>query len=210
MATWCLPAATGAKPLADPLLRPGRARHAGGQRHGARDRPRRLRGDGAAVSRARCRAGRTSSERRPRTETAPRGTAPDRCKACPVIMSASRRPVAGPSVSPQCACPIASHRPACPGARPITGRESGKHGRLPIQVLSSARSPSGNNARARGISAVELHRRRRRIARGKLGAGGEADALLHRRDQVAVIDIDHRPRQCRIAVARGNAGDSRA
>ena len=38
--------------------------------------------------------------------------------------------------------------PFKPGARPITGRESGKHGRQPSQVVASARSPSGNNSRA--------------------------------------------------------------
>ena len=39
---------------------------------------------------------------------------------------------------------------------------------------------------------VELHRRRRGIARGELRPGGEPDALLHRREAVAVLDIDHR------------------
>ena len=48
-------------------------------------------------------------------------------------------------------CPTASHSPDSFGTRPITGRESGKHGRLPIQVLSSACSPNGNSSRARGI-----------------------------------------------------------
>src|ERR1039458_8720476 len=43
----------------------------------------------------------------------------------PVIISAIMRPVAGPSVSPQWAWPMASHNPLKPGARPITGRESG-------------------------------------------------------------------------------------
>ena len=56
----------------------------------------------------------------------------------PVIMSAISRPVTGPSVSPQWAWPKASHRPACPGARPITGSESGKFGRAPSQGSSSA------------------------------------------------------------------------
>ncbi len=48
---------------------------------------------------------------------------------------------------------------------------------------------------------VELHRRRRRIARGKLGAGGETNALRHRRDQIARLGVDHRPRQRRVALA---------
>ena len=130
--------------------------------------------------------------------------------ASPAIISAIMRPVAGPSVRPQCAWPTASQRPAWPGAGPITGRESGKAGRLPSQVLSSARSPSGNSSRAFGRIAVELHRRRRRVARGKFDAGGHADALFHRRDHIADAGVEHRPRQRGIALRAGSAGDSRA
>ena len=63
-----------------------------------------------------------------------------------------RRPVTGPSVNPQWAWPTASHNPFCPGAGPITGRESGKHGRAPSQVRSSARAPIGKSFLACGIS----------------------------------------------------------
>ena len=37
------------------------------------------------------------------------------------------------------------------------------------------------------------------FARRKLDPGREADALLHRREAIAVLDIDHRARQRRIA-----------
>ncbi len=48
---------------------------------------------------------------------------------------------------------------------------------------------------------VELHRRRRRIARGEFGARGQPDALLHRRQAIADLGVDHRPRQRGIAGA---------
>jgi hypothetical protein len=44
-----------------------------------------------------------------------------------------------------------------------------------------------------------LHRGRRGVARGELGAGGDADALLHRHDAVAVLGVENRPREPRIA-----------
>src|SRR5215472_1542485 len=47
--------------------------------------------------------------------------------------------------------------------------------------------------------AVELDRRRRRIAIGDLEAAGEPDAPLHRRDDEAVLEIEHRPAQRSIA-----------
>ena len=115
-------------------------------------------------------------------------------------MSAIKRPVTGPSVRPQCACPIASHRPLKPGARPITGRESTKQGRLPSQVLSSARSPSGNSSRAFGISRSNCTGDGGASRAANSVAGGEANALLHRRDQIAVFGVDHRPRQRGIAL----------
>src|SRR6267154_2068331 len=61
----------------------------------------------------------------------------------PVIISASSRPDTGPSVRPQWAWPVSSQSPGWPGARPITGRESAKHGRDPIQGCASIPSPSG-------------------------------------------------------------------
>src|SRR5208282_718363 len=39
--------------------------------------------------------------------------------------------------------------------------------------------------------AIELHRRRRRIACGEFGTRGDADALLHRRQAIAVFGIEH-------------------
>src|ERR1700730_16315574 len=47
--------------------------------------------------------------------------------------------------------------------------------------------------------ALELYRRRRGIAGGEFGAGGEADALLHGRETVAVLGIEYGPRQAGIA-----------
>ena len=111
------------------------------------------------------------------------------------------RPVAGPSVRPQCAWPMASHRPGKPGARPITGRESGKHGRLPSQVSFVHALAERKQFACLRHDPVELHRRRCCIARGEFDAGGHTDSLLHRRDQVAGIGIEHRPRQRGIAVA---------
>ena len=137
------------------------------------------------------------------TETAPpRYAAGSQNGVSPAIISPSSTPVMGPSVSPQWAWPMASHMPLMPGARPMTGRESGKDGRQPSQVLSSARSPSGNNFARRRHQPVELHRRRLGVAGGDLDAGGEPDALLHRRDQIAAFDVDHRPRQRGVALAR--------
>src|SRR5262249_55489172 len=45
----------------------------------------------------------------------------------------------------------------------------------------------------------KLYRRQRGIAGGEFGAGGEADALLHRRETVAGLGIENRPRQAGIA-----------
>jgi hypothetical protein len=42
---------------------------------------------------------------------------------------------------------------------------------------------------------VELHGRRRGVARGELRAGRQPYALLHRRQRIAVIGVDDRPRQ---------------
>ena len=48
--------------------------------------------------------------------------------------------------------------------------------------------------------ALELHRRWRRVAGGELDAGGQADALLHRRQHIAVLGVEHRPGQRGIAL----------
>src|SRR5258708_13979571 len=47
--------------------------------------------------------------------------------------------------------------------------------------------------------AAELDRRRRSVAGGKFSAGGDADALLHGRNAIAVVSIENRPRQTRVA-----------
>ena len=86
--------------------------------------------------------------------------------------------------------------------RPMMGRESGKHGRQPSQVLSSARCSERKQLARLSHHAVELHRRRLGIARRELDAGGHADAHLHRRDHIADVGIEHRPRQRRVALRR--------
>ena len=39
---------------------------------------------------------------------------------------------------------------------------------------------------------IELDRRRRRVPRGKFDSGGDADPLLHRRQQITILGIEHR------------------
>jgi hypothetical protein len=95
--------------------------------------------------------------------------------------------------------PVASHKPPTPGAGPITGRESAKQGRLPIQGEASTGSPNGNSARGRH-KPPELRRARRRIAGRDLGAGRQPNPLLHRRQAIADLSIDDR------AGKRGVAG----
>ena len=167
-------AATGRQAARRSGLRAERARHAGRQCAGARHRARRLRGDGAALPGAlpswkdkfgklRMPPGKDRDRLRPSTGRwiRPPGELENRSArygagsqngVSPVIISAIMRPVAGPSVSPQCAWPMASHRPARPGARPMTGRESGKHGRAPSQVFVVARARRAETARAPSAS----------------------------------------------------------
>ena len=52
------------------------------------------------------------------------------------------------------------------------------------------------------LDPVELHRRRRRVAQRELGAGRQADALHHRRDEIADLGVDDG------AVEHGIAGDA--
>ena len=47
--------------------------------------------------------------------------------------------------------------------------------------------------------AVQLDRRRRRVAIGELPPAGEPDAAVHRRDDEAVLQVEHRPGERRIA-----------
>ena len=110
----------------------------------------------------------------------------------PVISSAMRRPVAGPSVRPQWPWPQASQRPRWRGAGAITGRESGKQGRAPSQGCASTGSPSGNSSRAAGMTRASWTGVGRRIAGGEFGAGGDADPLLHRRQAVAAFRVEYR------------------
>ena len=48
--------------------------------------------------------------------------------------------------------------------------------------------------------AIELHRRGRRVAGGELDAARHADALLHRREHVAILGIEHRAGERGIAL----------
>src|SRR5690348_23643 len=51
-----------------------------------------------------------------------------------------------------------------------------------------------------GQHPLDLDRRRRGVAMGELGAGGEPDALLHWSEAIAVIGVDDRPGQPGIAL----------
>ncbi len=164
-------------------------------RHDRRQRRKRPDGDEPAAS-SRLSADMVNRNARPQTGA---GSANG---VSPVIISASRRPVAGPSVRPWCWWPKSNHSPAWRGALPITGSMSGRHGRAPIQGFASTASPSGNSACARGSARSQLDRRRRRIAAGKLHAGGEANAAVHRRQQIAEIGIEHRMIEHGIAARR--------
>ena len=53
-----------------------------------------------------------------------------------VTSSATASPVAGASVTPSMACPLATIRLRYPGSRPMTGRPSGVIGRGPFQICT--------------------------------------------------------------------------
>ena len=88
------------------------------------------------------------------------------------------------------------------GARQITGREFGKARPRAQPRLGLDRLAERKQVARRRHHAVELHRRRRGIARGEFRAGGDADALLHRREAIAVLGIENRPAERRIALRR--------
>ena len=128
----------------------------------------------------------------------------------PLIICASSRPLTGPSVSPRCWWPKSNHRPLWRGAGPITGSMSGRQGRRPSQGAGSSRSPSGNISRAERLEQIEMGRRSGIVAAGEFGAGGEANAARHRRQQIAAFEIEHRPAERGAAAARCSACGSRA
>jgi hypothetical protein len=80
-------------------------------------------------------------------------------------------------------------QPAWPGAFPMTGNISGKHGRAPSQGFASIASPSGKQGTRPRQRLLNLDRLGRRISAGKLHAGGEPNAALHQRLQKAEIPI---------------------
>src|SRR3546814_1207577 len=49
------------------------------------------------------------------------------------MASATSLPVFAEAVRPRCPCPNANHSPWCHALSPITGKESGRQGRWPIQ-----------------------------------------------------------------------------
>ena len=78
---------------------------------------------------------------------------------------------------------------------------SGKRGRLPTHVLSSAPFAEGKQLARPRHDAVKLHRRGLSITRGESRHRSScADTLLHRRDQVTDVRVEHRTRQARIAL----------
>ena len=97
----------------------------------------------------------------------------------------------GPSVRPWCWWPKSNHSPAWRGALPITGSMSGRHGRAPIQGFASIGLAQRKQRVRLRQRPLELDRRRRRIAAGKFHAGGETNAAVHRRQQIAEIGIEH-------------------
>ena len=120
----------------------------------------------------------------------------------PVIISASSRPLTGPSVRPRCWWPKSNHRPLWRGAGPMTGSMSGRHGRRPSQGFGVA--PLGEReefARER-LQPVEMGGRGRIVAAREFGAGRQAQAARHRRDHIAVLEIEHRPAQPGVAARR--------
>src|SRR5277367_480183 len=69
---------------------------------------------------------------------------------------------------------------------------------LPSKWLRFDRLAEREQFTGRRHQALELHRRRWRIARSKFYAGGQPDALLHRRDAIAILGIEHRTAERRI------------
>src|SRR6185295_10530777 len=49
------------------------------------------------------------------------------------------------------------------------------------------------------LGAVELHRRLHAVAQREFGAGGEADAAAHRREEIAALGVEHRMVEHRLA-----------
>jgi len=111
-------------------------------------------------------------------------------------------------VSPQWAWPKASHNPACPGAWPNDGSRVRKTwpAAQPRALLLRDR-PAGKQRTRRRTQPVELRRRRRRIARGELGAGREPQPLLHRSDAIADVASTTGREKARIAAREKNGGE---
>jgi hypothetical protein len=76
------------------------------------------------------------------------------------------------------------------GARPIAGRKSGRLGRSPIQRLSSAPPTPGKIVLEVLHQQVGAMPRRRLVRRRELDGAGDAQALLHRRDEEAALGRD--------------------
>ncbi len=72
----------------------------------------------------------------------------------------------------------------------IRKARTASHPGLGLDLIAERKQAFG-----KGHQPVKLDRRRRRVARGEFGAGGEADALLHRRQHIADIRVEHRPRE---------------
>ena len=158
-ATWCSPPRPGAKPLADPVYSLSELGMV------AANVLARAIARGVYEATALPFAGALPSWKRQvraSRETAPPDKAPDRRTALsPAIISAISVPVAGPSVSPQCAWPIASHRPAGParGRSPAANREStaarrARSCRRRARRAETTRAPSASAGRTAPASAL--------------------------------------------------------
>ena len=204
--------ATGAR-AASRSRRPHRTRRRRGGVHGPRHRPRRLRSaerrrrPRAELARAvrpvnagRLKRGGVVSGGRyafPNLST-PKGDGSANGLS-PAIISAASRPLAGPSVKPRWPWPKSRNSPGWRGAQPITGMRVGEagtasHPRL-VHRLAEREELAGERQHA-----AELDRRRRRIARRELDSRGHPHPAFHRRDDEAVLDIDHRPRERGVAL----------
>ena len=130
--------------------------------------------------------------------------------ASPVIISASSRPLTGPSVRPRCWWPKSNHRPLWRGAGADDRQHVGQAG--PPAEPGRGVAPLGEReefARER-LQPVEMGGGRRIVAPGEFGAGGQAEAARHRRDDDSRIRRRAPGGSASRCPRRRNACDSRA
>jgi hypothetical protein len=98
----------------------------------------------------------------------------------------------GPSVKPQ-----ASQRPGRPGARPMTGRESGKHGRAPNQVAArQGQRQRRRNGRWNPLGRSTMRRASSRVRK----CAAPARLVLERRSPMSTGRCGRGPDSCAVAL----------